>query len=685
MSARGARRPGIVVKLVLVSLVLLTIPLLTARYVQEMHTFVLKGQQNALQLAAQAVATVLHGREELFRETEGMPFSPWEGRNCSPFPLAGPVQLDGRSRDWPLDGERTCHYESPRPSRAYATGAPSVRLDLTLGQRGGQLYALFQVADDVVRLRPPRHRNLDASDHLRIAIPQPGGGEARYLVTTLADGPVTAYEVGDDWRYAVGLGLPERRIRGVWREAPGGYTVELRLPLAMLPIRQIGLAVGDVDELAGTVSNVVGPSPYDGPEHIRLVLLESPEIDRILRALDLPGARISVVDDRARVRTAIGSVEAAALPGDRERLLASALESQLGSSVSGPITTAASFPIRLDDHVVGAVLIEQSNETILALPRLALERERNAIILACVAIAALFWLFAWRLAWRIRRLRDDAAHAIDDEGRVRKLELEAGRHAGDEIGDLSRTVSGLLARLSHYTSFLERIPTTLRHELSNPLNTLSTSLQNLVIEHPELDDSKYLQSAERGVARIGAIVESLTEAASLEQALRDDEPEPVDLADLVTRYVENFAAGCPERRFRLAGVHEPIRILASGFRIEQILDKLFDNAVAFSPADAEITLELVCKAKDDGARVELRVSNEGPLIPDEIRRRLFDGNLSTRTPPDVERTSMGIGLYVVRVITEQLAGTIRAQDREDRRGPLFVIDLPVLESKSAFE
>jgi signal transduction histidine kinase len=245
----------------------------------------------------------------------------------------------------------------------------------------------------------------------------------------------------------------------------------------------------------------------------------------------------------------------------------------------------------------------------------------------------------------------------------------AGRRAGDEIGDLSRTVSGLLTRLSRYTAFLEQVPRTLRHELSNPLNSLSTSLQNLVADQPELEKSKYLKSAERGVARIGEIVESLTDAASLEQALRDDEPERIDLALLVARTVENVAAGRPERRFALHVPEPPVGVMASGFRIEQLLDKLLDNAVAFSPEGAEISVELVAA----GGEARLSVFNPGPPIPDELLERVFDSMVSTRGAGD--RPHLGIGLYVVRLILEHLGGRVEARNREG--GVVFELALPL--------
>ena len=659
-----------------VSVVLLAIPFLTFRYLQEMHDFVLDGQRNALQLAAQAVATVLHGREDLFSDADGLPFSPWEDQKCSPLPLEAPVQLDGNGRDWSRDPEHTCRYQ--RAQSRWDDAGGSIAFELTLGQRDGYLYALFQVYDDVVRFRHPRHRNLDGSDLIRITIPSAAGDDRRYVITAEEPGDLTAYEVSESWRYALRDGLPILRIRGSWQESSDGYTVEMRIPLEMVPGKQIGFAIADVDA-AGSAPSLIGVFPPGASGRIHLVLLESPETLRILRGLELRGAKISVIDEHRRVRSEVGAVPDAAADPHRERLIDVALERGVGASESGEVTTAASSPIRVAGRVVGAVLIEQANDRILALPRQALERERNAILVACVAIAAILWGFAWRLAWRVRRLRDEAGAAIDSDGRTKSVEIRAGRRAGDEIGDLSRTISGLLGRLARYTSFLERFPSTLRHELSNPLNSLCTSLENLAAERPEVAQSKYLRSAERGAARINEIVAGLTEAASLEEALRHDELEPIDLAALVLDYVENFASSCPRRRFTVRGTYARIPILASGFRVEQLLDKLVDNAVAFSPENSEITLDLT----RTGGWVRLQICNEGPLIPDDIRERLFDPMFSTREARCNGQPHLGIGLYVVRLIAERLGGKVQAGTRADGRGPEFTVELPTATDSEA--
>ena len=86
-------------------------------------------------------------------------------------------------------------------------------------------------------------------------------------------------------------------------------------------------------------------------------------------------------------------------------------------------------------------------------------------------------MYATWLSSRIRRLRDDAERAIDANGRVRRI--AAGSTAGDEIGDLSRSFSGVLSRLADYASYREQLASRLSHELRTPIAVVRSSLDNL--------------------------------------------------------------------------------------------------------------------------------------------------------------------------------------------------------------
>jgi signal transduction histidine kinase len=286
-----------------------------------------------------------------------------------------------------------------------------------------------------------------------------------------------------------------------------------------------------------------------------------------------------------------------------------------------------------------------------------------------VSILALL-LFASRLAWRIRRLGRETGHAIDARGRLRHVRIAAEAHSADELGELSRSISELLGRLQRHTQFLRNLPRTLRHEISNPLNTIATALHNLAVETH--DRERYLASAERGLTRLERILGALTEAANLDEALQQETREPLDLAALLASYLESFALLHPG----LLGVRElPLdgaMLDGNAQRIEQLLDKLFDNAAGFTPPDGRVDVTL----RRVGGQLVLEIANDGPPPPAAEQAALFEAMVSRRGGVPLEAPHLGIGLYVARRIVEEHGGSIRLDARPDGGGAVVTLRLP---------
>jgi two-component system sensor histidine kinase ChvG len=109
----------------------------------------------------------------------------------------------------------------------------------------------------------------------------------------------------------------------------------------------------------------------------------------------------------------------------------------------------------------------------------------------------------------------------------------------------------------------------------------------------------------------------------------------------------------------------------SDVRIEQLLDKLVENARDFTPAGGTITLSLERSSAD----LLLRVCNDGPPLPEPIRGQLFDSMLSLRDAGDPQRPHPGIGLFVARAIAEAHGGGLTAANRKDGGGAEFIVRL----------
>ncbi|HEX5093319.1 MAG TPA: ATP-binding protein [Burkholderiales bacterium] len=335
------------------------------------------------------------------------------------------------------------------------------------------------------------------------------------------------------------------------------------------------------------------------------------------------------------------------------------------------VVISAAHPVWNGDEVAGAVVVEETTNPVASLRSNALERLLLLTLAAFIGTGAVLIGYATRISVRIRRLRDEAESAIDARGRLARL--SAGTDAGDEIGDLSRSFSGMLARLAQHQAYLESMAGRLSHELRTPIAVVRSSLENLRLASNADESRTYLARAEEGLARLTTILQRMSEATRLEQALRTADRERYDLSALVRGCVEGYRLAYPGTPFDLRAPEAALDVSGSPDLAAQMLDKLVENAVDFSPPGAPVRVRLAAR----GRHAQLEVENQGPGLPAEMRGRLFDSMVSVRERHTGPVPHLGLGLYVARLIAEHHGGAIEAADTAARDGVVVRVNLPL--------
>lgn len=441
------------------------------------------------------------------------------------------------------------------------------------------------------------------------------------------------------------------------------------------------------------------------------------EVRLLLASLARAGLRIWVVDSKLRLVAVAGSLEAkppaaadATTFGPLERLARTALKPVLGrvlrqpdspseefipndvvfggreveraldgtpgwrhrpaAAGGGGVIFSAAHPIWVGETVVGVVVVEENTDAIVRLRNRAFEQGVAVTLIAFAAAALVLLLFASRLSWRLRRLRDEAENAIDSQGRVQSL--VTGEHARDEVGDLSRSFSTVLARLAQYNAYLEKLASRLTHELRTPIAVVRSSLDNIKLQGAPGDAGVYLTRAEEGLHRLETILTRMAEATRLEQVARSGERERFEAKDVLAGCVAGYAAAYPAHRFNLAMTDQPVPLSGSPDFFAQMLDKLAANAADFTAGGAPIEISL----ERAGNEAVLRVANTGPLLPAEMQGRLFESMVSVRKERAAGEPHLGLGLYIVRLIAEFHGGRVAAANRPDGSGVVFELRFP---------
>lgn len=690
---RGLR---LATKLALVGPVLVLAPLFALIQQVDLESVFVETQAQSMLRTAQGISTIFNGREDLF---ENLAINTEDYEPIYVTPLVRPVRLDAEGSEWQGRRQRTYSFGTEQGEDA--------SFHISIGEREDFIYGFMRVLDDQVVYRDARVLRLDNSDHLRLEFLRFDGSQARLAITFTGPGIVTAYDMDESWQFAQS-GRPENRVRGFVNELEDGYALEFRIPTELLAeSTTMGFAFVDVDDQeTREIRSITRSLPTSGRGSFNLVLLKSTELLSILDGLGFSDGRVTVIDSESRMRAASGVIARdpgfdsaeewfrpttwlrdlfGPGPGAAQDIAQSeAIATRvINSALTGvpsverrmhefgfEIITAAYPIVSTNRGVLGTVVVEQSTDRTLSMQSQAIDRLFGLVLAAFVLVMLALFGFSARLAWRIGHLRADTSRAIDEFGRLRLVKLKREQKAGDEIGELARSISTMLASLQRYTGFLERMPRTLRHEIHNPLNNLATSLENLAEEVQEAKDSKYLASARRGVVRIGFILQGLADAASLEESLKSEEPEACDLAALLASYVRNCRLNHPDRAFTYRGPTHGITANIPDYRMEQMLDKLIDNAIDFGREDSPILVQL--DASQDLLRVT--VANRGPLLPESAEQSLFESMVSHREVQN--RLHFGLGLYIVRIIAEYHGASARALNLVDGSGVMLTIELP---------
>jgi two-component system, OmpR family, sensor histidine kinase ChvG len=331
----------------------------------------------------------------------------------------------------------------------------------------------------------------------------------------------------------------------------------------------------------------------------------------------------------------------------------------------------AAHPILANGEVLGAVVVDQNMNGLRSFRNQALETLFNTILAVMLLVTVGLFLFASRISSRIRGLRNQAEDIIDDTGRIRNT-IEASSNS-DEIGDLSRSFSNIVERLTQYTNYLENMSSRLSHELRTPVTVVRSSLENLGLIATNHESAVYIERAEEGISRLNLILTNMSEATRLEQMLQTSEKEKIDLGAVINGCVEGYRLAYPESDFVLDIPDYPIHVNGVPEYIAQLLDKLVDNAVEFSYSNEPI--QVFCRTLRDHA--VFKISNAGPYLPAEMKDRLFDSMISVRSQEKQRQPHLGMGLHIARIITDFHGGQIRADNREDREGAVITVVIPL--------
>ncbi|MFE2286329.1 ATP-binding protein [Streptomyces sp. NPDC059443] len=240
-----------------------------------------------------------------------------------------------------------------------------------------------------------------------------------------------------------------------------------------------------------------------------------------------------------------------------------------------------------------------------------------------------------------------------------RLVDEAGR--AKELAEGNRIRTALLAAVSH--------------DLRTPLAGIKASVSSLRsddVEWSEEDRAELLEGIEDGADRLAALIGNLLDMSRLNTGTVVPLIRETDLDEVVPMAL----GGVPEDSVDL-DIPETLPMIAvDRGLLERAVANIVENAVKYSPDGQAVNVS----ASTLGSRVELRVVDRGPGVPDDAKDRIFEPFQRHGDAP--RGAGVGLGLAVARGFTEAIGGTLSAEDTPGG-GLTMVLSLPVAADAAA--
>jgi signal transduction histidine kinase len=215
---------------------------------------------------------------------------------------------------------------------------------------------------------------------------------------------------------------------------------------------------------------------------------------------------------------------------------------------------------------------------------------------------------------------------------------------------------------------------TVSHELNTPLTAITGFTQLLTQNWDSLSDEKRLEMLariERNGRMLGGLISEVLDFSRLERGHSRLGTEPVDVGRLVADVIDQLGVVLARHRLSVTVDADPI-VDGDANALARVMTNLLTNAAKFSPDGSTIHVTV---GVEDGVGTVI-VDDEGPGIPADERDLVFEPFYRGHGDAVIGQPGTGVGLAVVKNLTEQMGGTVMVEAGA-RAGARLAVRLPL--------
>ncbi|MBK6707851.1 MAG: CHASE2 domain-containing protein [Sphingomonadales bacterium] len=239
------------------------------------------------------------------------------------------------------------------------------------------------------------------------------------------------------------------------------------------------------------------------------------------------------------------------------------------------------------------------------------------------------------------------------------------------VNDADKTVGHIhyladISTLAQAENDREEALQLLSHDMRSPQSAIIALL-------PTIGDKRVSGRIEGHARRTIALAQDFVDIARMGES--PFEGTDILLADLARDIADNLWPLASERSVTIDVVDnsDSAFVLAEADSLGRAITNILDNAVKFSPAGGTIRVSIDRLKAENGATIELAISDDGTGIDADLLPRLFT-RFAARSAPDARIKSSGLGLTYVRAVAERHGGKVWAENRAT--GACFYMQIP---------
>ena len=248
--------------------------------------------------------------------------------------------------------------------------------------------------------------------------------------------------------------------------------------------------------------------------------------------------------------------------------------------------------------------------------------------------------------------------ASEELSRIYALE----KKARDEAEEANRAKDFFLAVVSH--------------ELRSPLNSILGWAKILLTK--EVDEAtkiNALQTIEKSARSQAKLIEDLIDSSRVASGKLRLELRPINLYDIIKTVYNSQQPAAEAKKISLgfSTNSENVQVFGDSMRLQQVFTNLLSNALKFTPEKGAIKLNM----ETDRISVKVAVRDDGQGIRPDILPNIFAQFQQGDQNSAHDRSGLGLGLSIVKILTEKHNGTITATSEGINRGSTFTVVLPL--------